>query len=155
MNFKTLAGPSNYSAFQNFAVLVVISEWGTGFLIPLQYYWSWSHGLWSQIPLLWSLIPYTSLRPCFSSVWLRAVFSDRFFYSEFPGVRHFLPSTARVQFFFFSYRKDLDDGRFNRVNFNSYPWRLALKSRKCCPGRSKTRFRHGLDFWMGHGSGHE
>ena len=27
------------------------------------------------------------------------------------------------------------------------------KSRKYCPRRSTTRFRHGLDFWMGHGSG--
>ena len=34
LNFKTLAGPSNEGAFQNFLVLVVISERGTGSLIP-------------------------------------------------------------------------------------------------------------------------
>ena len=53
-----------------------------------------------------------------SSVWSRAMISDRFFLF---GVRQFLPSTARVQFFSFFYRKPLDDGRLNRVNFNSHP----------------------------------
>ena len=53
------------------------------------------------------------------------------------------------------YRKPLDDGRLNRINLNSYPWRLAVESRKYRPRRSTARFRHGLDFWMGHGSGHE
>ena len=55
--------------------------------------------------------------------------SDKFFiYSEFA-------SFCRVQlefifFLFFFYRKHLDDGRLNRVNFNSYPRRLTVKWRK-------------------------
>ena len=38
LNFKTLAGPPNEGVFQNFVVLAVMSERGTGSLIPLQYY---------------------------------------------------------------------------------------------------------------------
>ena len=38
LNFKTLAGPSNLGVCQNFVVLAVMSERGTGSQISLQYY---------------------------------------------------------------------------------------------------------------------
>ena len=49
-----------------------------------------------------------------SSVWSRAMISDRFFLF---GVRQFLPSTARVQFFSFFF-------------LSKTPWRWEVKSRK-------------------------
>ena len=67
--------------------------------------------------------------------------SDRFFYSEFA-------SFCRAQLecsFFFSYRKRLDDGRLNRVNFNSYPWRLAVKYAKI----SSSSMDDSLSAWIG------
>ena len=94
-------------------------------------YWQVTKGDLSQI--IFFLHDFFCLGLAFSSVWLRAVISDRFFYSEFASF-----CRAQLEFsFFLSYRKHLDDGRL-------------IKSRKfqLVP---LTPFRHGLDFWMGHG----
>ena len=77
-------------------------------------YWQLTKGDLSQIisSLHYSFLLRSSFFISFNSVWLRALISDRFFYSEFASFYR-----AQLEFsFFFSYRKHLDDGRLNRVN---------------------------------------
>ena len=110
-------------------------------------YWQVTKGDLSQI--ISFLHDLFSLGLAFSSVWLRAMISGRFFYSEFASF-----CRAQLEFsYFLFFSKTPWRWEVKSRNFNSYPWRLAVKSRKYCPRRSTTRFWHGVDVWMGHGSG--